>query len=517
MPETFPVIQAGIPKRNFKEGRTGIAKDSEAVPDPHLFSSLMQQYGNPDSPKEESACPALEKVHAALRSGMHLCSPSVLDLMVSLKDELQRDAPHVLAFAEDLAGDALDALSSDDASLRLRALLSRLMDRCGNSGVLLGEEAESTAKDLLRLAGNADSGGLGKDLLRSFSRERLPMISALPESEASAPDEKREESGNVGTEARSPALTEEGLISLVPTTVLPDAGATDAGFGVDDDVKASGNPSLLLDPDKSVSGEGDSVLVRNDPAELARLRAADVREGGEAGVPDGDDSSKAVWRSFSQERHMGRDQDSERDGREDALRRRARIEREGGAQDTEELPNAANRTHRHPDFQSFFDDVLASRRPSQPSAAPLQLDKGSLSSAGDFLREGLNNVVRFARVSGEQRASLIVDPPALGRLTVELASGTVGLEANIKVSNEQVRQLVQDQITQLRMSLAQQGVQLAQFTVDVQQDDGRRQQGFDRGSRRRSRRVAAADDVSDTAPTDLFRVDLTQGLLYWVG
>lgn len=512
MPEAFPVIQAGIPKRNFKEGRAGVAKDSEAVPDPHLFSSLMQQYGNPDSPKEEAAYPDLEKVHAALRGGMPLCSPSVLDLMVSLKDELQRDAPHVLAFAEDLAGDALDALSSDDAALRLRALLSRLMDRCGNPGVLLGEEAESTAKGLLRLAGNADSGDLGKDLLRSFSRERLPMISALPESEASAPDEKREESGNVGTEARSPVLTEGGLISLAPAAVFPDAG-----FGVDDDVVASGNPSPLLDTDGSVSGEGDSVPVRNDPAELARLRAADAREGREAGVPDGDDSNKAVLRSFSQERHMGRDQDSERDGREDALRRRARIERGGGARDTEELPNAANRTHRHPDFQSFFEDVLAARRPSQPSAAPLQLDRGSLPSAGDFLREGLDNVVRFARVSGEQRASLIVDPPALGRLTVELASGTAGLEANIKVSSEQVRQLVQDQITQLRMSLAQQGVQLAQFTVDVQQDDGRRQQGFDRSGRRRSRRVAASDDVADTAPTDLFRVDLTQGLLYWVG
>ena len=135
---------------------------------------------------------------------------------------------------------------------------------------------------------------------------------------------------------------------------------------------------------------------------------------------------------------------------------------------------------------------------------------------GELLREGVENVVRFARVNGGHRASLIVDPPALGRVTVELSTGTSGLEANIKVSSEQVRQLVQDQIVQLRMSLAQQGVQLAQFSVDVQQDDGRRQQGFSRGQGGRRRAHGEASGEDDEAANTVFRVDLNQGLLHWV-
>ena len=66
------------------------------------------------------------------------------------------------------------------------------------------------------------------------------------------------------------------------------------------------------------------------------------------------------------------------------------------------------------------------------------------------------------------------------------------------------------------MSLAQQGVQLAHFSVDVQQDDGRRQQGFSRGQggRRRVRGEASGED--DEAANAVFRVDLNQGLLHWV-
>ena len=58
-----------------------------------------------------------------------------------------------------------------------------------------------------------------------------------------------------------------------------------------------------------------------------------------------------------------------------------------------------------------------------------------------------------------------------GRISVELTSSSSGVEASIKVASEQIRQLVQDQLTQLRMNLSEQGVQVAEFTVDVQQDN----------------------------------------------
>jgi flagellar hook-length control protein FliK len=109
---------------------------------------------------------------------------------------------------------------------------------------------------------------------------------------------------------------------------------------------------------------------------------------------------------------------------------------------------------------------------------------------------------------------LIVDPPALGRVSVELTSSTTGLEASIKVSSEQVRQLVQDQLAQLRLSLAQQGVQLTHFSVDVQQDNGRR--GQDQQGSGQRRRVPGVDNGDEFDEETIFRVDLNQGLLYWV-
>jgi flagellar hook-length control protein FliK len=133
----------------------------------------------------------------------------------------------------------------------------------------------------------------------------------------------------------------------------------------------------------------------------------------------------------------------------------------------------------------------------------------------EALREGLDNVVRFIRVSGEQKAALIVDPPALGRVSVELTHSAVGLEASIKVGSEQVRQLIQDQLAQLRWSLAQQGVQLTHFSVDVQQDNERREQGRS-SERRRVEAAAGTDDGEGEGEETMFRVDLDQGLLYWV-
>jgi flagellar hook-length control protein FliK len=122
-------------------------------------------------------------------------------------------------------------------------------------------------------------------------------------------------------------------------------------------------------------------------------------------------------------------------------------------------------------------------------------------------------VVRFIRTSGEQKAALIVDPPALGRVSVELTSSATGLEASIKVSSEQIRQLVQDQLTQLRLTLEQQGVQLTHFSVDVQQDGGQRQQQQNAGQRRQ---FGGLRDGEEDEEQTVFRVDLDKGLLYWV-
>ena len=175
----------------------------------------------------------------------------------------------------------------------------------------------------------------------------------------------------------------------------------------------------------------------------------------------------------------------------------------------------SRRTESHSDFGAYFEGVLNSRRSTARVSEPMPLNLRSAEnfSQAETLRDGITNVVRFIRADGVQKARVVVDPPALGRVSVELTSGTSGVEASIKVASEQIRQLVQDQISQLRMNLSQQGVQVAEFTVDVQQDNsgnhGQQGQENNAGS------FGFVDDSDDDEAED-FRIDLNEGLLYWV-
>lgn len=133
---------------------------------------------------------------------------------------------------------------------------------------------------------------------------------------------------------------------------------------------------------------------------------------------------------------------------------------------------------------------------------------------GDALGEGMTNVVRFLRRDGLHRASIVVEPPALGRVEIELSSTAGGVEASIRVGSEQLRQLVQDQLNVLRNSLSQQGVQMTSCTVDIGDSRMDQDEKKDNGQREK---VHTARSVSDQREETLsFRVDLEQGLLYWM-
>ena len=167
----------------------------------------------------------------------------------------------------------------------------------------------------------------------------------------------------------------------------------------------------------------------------------------------------------------------------------------------------------------------AASRPSQ-TVAPSGISFSSLLSGelplqgrgGAALEDGMQHVVRFLRTEGRQAASIIVDPPALGRIEIELVTIAKGVEASIKVSSEQVRQLVQDHITVLRNHLEQQGVHLGEFIVDLRDNSkgsfGRNAFAENGNSRRRGFSVTEADGIEEEIPT--FGVDLEHGLLSWV-
>ena len=184
-------------------------------------------------------------------------------------------------------------------------------------------------------------------------------------------------------------------------------------------------------------------------------------------------------------------------------------------QNQPERSNNNNRVESHSNFQAFFEGVLTSRRTlSQNSPSPLNLRANLDFTPSANLRDGVVNVIRFIRADGVQKANIVIDPPALGRISVELSSNSSGVEASIKVASEQIRQLVQDQLNQLRMNLSQQGVQVTNFTVDVQQDN-QQGQGQNQNNNPYYNAFNEAEDDSDLE-TEEFRIDLEDGLLYWV-
>ena len=518
--EAFPFVQVSTPGQGFGDGVKGGKKGLNESPDPQLFSNLMAQYASVPMTEKEAKPPALERVFAALRGGLSQLSPEALKLLASLKEGLQREAPE--------------------------ALLSRAANRLG-----MGEGgALAEAGTQVQGTGAAERISLGASLLSSqVLRTEGPELDAK---DGSADDEARPfasasaAAGDSADDGPSDADPVEGGGAPLSPSVLAEVavlaeaaalqqGAAPEGSGGRPELKevpaakdrGADSTPIAVPPDRPepagelLAGEaGEDPLLSRLPGarrEMGRKVSvsAEESEAGEqaASAPDGDEGPGVG--SALRSPHEGAGREGGREPGGDASRRRSRGAEAARSHSSEELPRSAERTESRPDFQSFFDGILANRRSAQPSAAPLELSRGA--QPGEVLREGVENVVRFARVNGGHRANLIVDPPALGRLTVELATGTSGLEANIKVSSEQVRQLVQDQIVQLRMSLAQQGVQLAQCSVDVQQDDGRRQQGFLRGQggRRRARGEASGED--DEAANAVFRVDLNQGLLHWVG
>ena len=185
--------------------------------------------------------------------------------------------------------------------------------------------------------------------------------------------------------------------------------------------------------------------------------------------------------------------------------------------DDSEKPTTENRLELQ-DFSHKINEQrsLLNSDSSKNIATPQQMNliyKGRLAFS-----ESIDNIVRFVRSGENTKAVLIVDPPDLGRVNIEIVSTDNGIEAVLKVSNEQIKMLVQDQAVQLKQSLAEIGVNLSEFSVDIQQDDNRsRNQSFNNQGKKKRARLGDLEEESKPERIETFRVDLRKGLLHWIG
>ncbi|MDR5866452.1 flagellar hook-length control protein FliK [Halomonas koreensis] len=81
-------------------------------------------------------------------------------------------------------------------------------------------------------------------------------------------------------------------------------------------------------------------------------------------------------------------------------------------------------------------------------------------------------LIRFGQAGGEQRIEMKLHPAELGPLSVTLKMGDQGAQAHFLSAHAQVRQTLEQAIPQLRETLAEQGISLAETSVGEQQQGG---------------------------------------------
>ena len=543
MAEVFPFVQVNIPGAASGEVNSGLGGGAaaNADSDPALFDRLMAECsaaGEPDGASAESACrSALEQVCSLMQGSPSLFPQPVLDLLASLGDGLQPETPELqdgLLSALDSMKDELELSDTDtknnDGVQSLKQLLAMK-----NQGIpiLLPESvpdaapvaAENVPASPLEVQELLMEGLIEEDAQGADSTEASVSVEeAGSRPVAQSPEEDDDELSQGEGDNLKASEYDTGARNAIPLAGFEAVADQDAPEMKD----APSGMDILRSSASSrrVENAAAQASALNRTRQTATEGAANDNKNADSPVSGGDASRDASpLRSAVAEatNDAGARQDAGtnqpgQDGRSRQGGDRSGAEglRSAGADQRRTADTVERRDDVRQDFQSFFEGVLSNHRTaSREAPAPLNLRTilNQDYTQASVLRDGLVNVVRFVRADGEQRANVIVDPPALGRITVELTAGTSGVEASIKVASEQVRQLVQEQVTELRMTLAQQGVQLAQFAVDVQQDDSRRQQDFGQ-QRRRGRRVEAVEEAADD-PLE-FRVDLEQGLLYWV-
>jgi flagellar hook-length control protein FliK len=138
--------------------------------------------------------------------------------------------------------------------------------------------------------------------------------------------------------------------------------------------------------------------------------------------------------------------------------------------------------------------------------------------SADKFGEGLRSVMTIMTRDGGAEARIVVEPPALGRVDISLRSSAGGVEANFRVDNEELRQMVQKQLDSLKESLTAQGIHISGMTVDIKNNEGDRgKTGVPKKGRRSARAGGAEEldeDIGDSA--SVLRLDLEKGLLHWV-
>ena len=125
---------------------------------------------------------------------------------------------------------------------------------------------------------------------------------------------------------------------------------------------------------------------------------------------------------------------------------------------------------------SSFRSELSSLRATAQKADQAQNLQPNLPVNQAEVFEKIINAARLTRLGGTSEISLRLEPDHLGQMRVRLTlDENHALTARVQVETQEARSLIEGSLHRLKDSLAEQGLKVEKFSVDVRQDGNQQQ------------------------------------------
>ncbi|MBC7121595.1 MAG: flagellar hook-length control protein FliK [Candidatus Methanosuratus sp.] len=135
--------------------------------------------------------------------------------------------------------------------------------------------------------------------------------------------------------------------------------------------------------------------------------------------------------------------------------------------------------------------------------------------AAEATGNGLGHAIRFIHQGNIDRAYVAVEPPEWGRIQIDLGLSKDGLEAFIRVENQELAASLRGQMEVLKTALESSGINLAHVAVEAKGGDTGRGSG-DQPEERRRKKASDPHIGEDGVEGAVFQLDLDRGLLCWI-
>jgi flagellar hook-length control protein FliK len=172
------------------------------------------------------------------------------------------------------------------------------------------------------------------------------------------------------------------------------------------------------------------------------------------------------------------------------------------------------------------DAIRSDKSPSMPGETAAAAGPGApgnmTGQAADVdraaaLSQGMARVIEVIKERDGHRGRMMLEPPELGSVKIELQSSRDQVQLHLVVESAQAREMIDQSLDMLRQSLARQGLTLAETTVDVGGGGSSDQTAWETGQAQRTGGEPGTEGDEPQVPEEVVaRLDIEKGLLNWI-